>query len=203
MSVPAFTEDHACTLTSEVARKEDHTVSCDSVVVTAATDIPTHTQECVGTYACLSTLKDGIQVPHVPEPHYSAPLMNIGVGPTVSAGGRQSFGPLPDFLRSYHIQYFTDSGGQRWREGGGLTLTLSMGGVCAAGGGDRGGAHGAGGQTYQETRVYLVCSLMAGKGQPELMEMCGDKACAALPEVSTRHDCSCRRACVRPDRGRR
>ena len=37
----------------------------------------------------------------------------------VSAGGVQSYGPLPEFLKSFHIQYFTDSGGQRWREGGG------------------------------------------------------------------------------------
>lgn len=139
-------------------------------------------QECVGTYACLSTVKDGIQTPHAPEEHYAAPLMNIGIGPTVSAGGRQSFGPLPDFLKSYHIQYFTDSGGQRWRAGGGLTLTFSMGGVCVNGGGEVGRSGGA--HKYQETRVYLVCSLMAGKGQPELMEMCGEKACSALDEVS-------------------
>ena len=47
-----------------------------------------------------------------------------------SAGGRQTWEPLPDFLKEYHIQYFTDTGGRRWRKGGGFTLRLSMGGVC-------------------------------------------------------------------------
>ena len=49
---------------------------------------PTY-QECVGTYACLATLKDGIQAPHVPEPHYTAPLMDIEVGPTVRFPARR------------------------------------------------------------------------------------------------------------------
>ena len=121
------------------------------------TDAYMHAQECVGTYACLSTIKDGIQVPHVPPPDYTAPLMDISVGPSVSGGGVQSFGPLPDFLNEYRIQYFTDSRGQRWRSGGGVTVTLSMGGVCTEGEGGNGAN-----VRYQETKIYIVCSLSGG-----------------------------------------
>ena len=56
-----------------------------------------------------------------------------------------------------------------------------MGGVCFHGAGGGGGGGGnTGGVSYQETRVYLVCSLMAGKGEPQLLEACGTRACAEL-----------------------
>ena len=140
-------------------------------------------QECVGAYACLATIKDGFQEPHPPPPQYAMPLGDDAIGPTVSAGGQQSFGPLPSFLRAHRIQYFVDSGGQRWRQGGGLTINLSMGGVCQK---DGDGA-GTSGVQYHQTRVYVVCDTRAGRGQPELLTHCGSEECASVAGECVHH----------------